>query len=168
VGDVITHKIPASKSLSREKIIEILLKSGAWPFIKQRPYGIIADPDAIPKAIYVSTYSSAPLDVDFQFLLKNDKEDFQKGIDVLNTLVVSPVILSVDATFSGFFEYIKGVDLLQIKGPHPAGNVSVQMQKHLPINMGEKVWEVRPEDVANIGKLFSSGEYSAQRTIAVV
>ncbi len=167
VGDVITHKIPASKSLSREKIIEILLKSGAWPFIKQRPYGIIADPDAIPKAIYVSTYSSAPLDVDFQFLLKNDKEDFQKGIDVLNTLVVSPVILSVDATFSGFFEYIKGVDLLQIKGPHPAGNVSVQIHKHKPINMGEKVWELRPEDVVNIGKLFINGQFSAQRTLAV-
>ena len=57
--------------------------------------------------------------------------------------------------------------ILPVNGPHPAGNVSVQMQRHLPLNMGEKVWEVRPEDVANIGKLFSSGEYSAQRTIAV-
>ena len=33
--------------------------------------------------------------------------------------------------------------------------------------MGEKVWEVRPEDVVNIGKLFSSGQFSAQRTVAV-
>jgi Na+-transporting NADH:ubiquinone oxidoreductase subunit A len=166
-GDVVTHKIPASKSLNRENITEILLNSGAWPYIKQRPYGITADPDAIPKAIYVSTYASAPLDVDFQFLLKNDKEDFQKGIDVLNAMVESPVTLSVDATFSGFFENIKGVELLRINGPHPAGNVSVQIHKHMPINMGEKVWEVRPEDVVNIGKLFDNGQFSAQRTLAV-
>ena len=166
-GDIISHKIPADKSLNRESVTEILLKSGAWPFIKQRPYGIPADPDATPKAIYVSTYTSAPLDVDFQFLLKNHKDDFQKGIDVLNALADTPAVLSIDATFSGFFESIKGVELLRINGPHPAGNVSVQIHKHMPINMGEKVWEVRPEDVVNIGKLFTDGQYSAQRTLAV-
>jgi Na+-transporting NADH:ubiquinone oxidoreductase subunit A len=77
------------------------------------------------------------------------------------------VILSVDATFSGFFENIKGVELMLIKGPHPAGNVSVQIHKNKPINMGEKVWELRPEDVVNIGKLFVNGQFSAQRTLAV-
>ena len=166
-GDVITHKIPPSNSFDRESITEVLLKSGAWPFIKQRPYGITADPDLTPKAIYVSTYASAPLDPDFQFLLKNNKEDFQSGIDILNALVETPVVLSIDATFSGFFEDIKGVELLRINGPHPAGNVSFQIHKHMPINMGEKVWEVRPEDVVNIGKLFADGQYSAQRTVVV-
>lgn len=166
-GEKLSHKIPAFKSLDKKSVTDILLKTGAWPFIKQRPYGVMADPDVIPKSIYISTYASAPLDVDFEFLLKNHKEDFQKGIDVLNFLVDDPVSLSVDATFSGFFQNIKGVDLLPIKGPHPAGNVSVQIHKNNPLNMGEKVWEVRPEDVVNIGKLFSSGQFSAQRTVAV-
>ncbi len=164
---VIKHDIKILSKLDRSTIVEILLNSGAWPFIKQRPYGILADPDIIPKSIYVSSCCTAPLGVDFEFLLKNDKDSFQLGIDVLNTLVKEPINLSIDASFSGFLEKIKGVNILLVNGPHPAGNVSVQMQKHLPINMGEKVWEVRPEDVANIGKLFSSGEYSAQRTIAV-
>tara|TARA_X000000950_G_scaffold287829_1_gene401853 strand:- start:654 stop:2006 length:1353 start_codon:yes stop_codon:yes gene_type:complete len=166
-GEVVAHKIPSLDSLDREKVTEILLNSGAWPFIKQRPYGIVAQPDVIPKAIYISSYASAPLDVDFQFLLKNNKEDFQKGIDVLNYLIEKPVILSVDATFPGFFDDIKNVESLGINGPHPAGNVSVQIHKHMPINIGEKVWEVRPEDVVNIGKLFSYGQFSAQRTVAV-
>ena len=164
---VTKHDIKILSKLDRSTIVEILLNSGAWPFIKQRPYGILADPDIIPKSIYVSSCCTAPLGVDFEFLLKNDKDSFQLGIDVLNTLVKEPINLSIDASFSGFLEKIKGVNILLVNGPHPAGNVSVQMQKHLPINMGEKVWEVRPEDVANIGKLFSSGEYSAQRTIAV-
>jgi len=165
-GEIITHKI-TSKSLTPKNISEILLKSGAWPFIKQRPYGIIANPYMTPKAIYISTYASAPLDVDFQFLLKNNKEDFQKGIDILNTMVEKPVILSVDSSFSGFFENIKGAELLRINGPHPAGNVSVQIHKHSPINMGDNVWEVRPEDVVNIARLFENGQFSAQRTVAI-
>lgn len=164
---IISHKIPATKSLDRETVLELLLKSGSWPFIRQRPYGVIADPDATPKAIFISTYNSAPLDADFQFLLKNNKDDFQKGVNVLNFLVDTPVVLSVDAVFSGFFQEIKGAEILRVNGPHPAGNVSVQIHKHVPINMGEKIWEVRPEDVVNIGKLFSDGKYSAQRTIAV-
>ena len=164
---VTKHDINILSKLDRSTIVEILLNSGAWPFIKQRPYGILADTDIIPKSIYVSSCCTAPLGVDFEFLLKNDKDSFQLGIDVLNTLVKEPINLSIDASFSGFLEKIKGVNILLVNGPHPAGNVSVQMQKHLPINMGEKVWEVRPEDVANIGKLFSSGEYSAQRIIAV-
>ena len=164
---VTKHDINILSKLDRSTIVEILLNSGAWPFIKQRPYGILADPDIIPKSIYVSSCCTAPLGVDFEFLLKNDKDSFQLGIDVLNTLVKEPINLSIDASFSSFLEKIKGVNILHVNGPHPAGNVSVQMQKHLPINMGEKVWEVRPEDVANIGKLFFSGEYSSQRTIAV-
>ena len=63
----------------------------------------LADPDIIPKSIYVSTCCTAPLGVDFEFLLKNDKDDFQLGIDVLNTLVKKPINLSIDAYFSGFF-----------------------------------------------------------------
>tara|TARA_X000000950_G_scaffold227624_1_gene274811 strand:+ start:6169 stop:7521 length:1353 start_codon:yes stop_codon:yes gene_type:complete len=161
------HSIGALDKMDRAATMEVLLSSGAWPFIKQRPYGILADPQVVPKAIYVSTFSTAPLDVDFQFLLKNNKDDFQIGIDVLNQLVDNPVNLSIDASFSGFFHNIKDVNFIAIKGPHPAGNVSVQMHNHNPINMGENVWEVRPEDVVNIGKLFSSGEFSAQRTIAV-
>jgi len=166
-GDAVVHEVPAAKALDRETVRDILLKSGAWPFIRQRPYGVLANADIVPKAIYVSTFTSAPLDVDYQFLLKNNKEDFQNGIDVLNHLIDDPIKLTVDVNFSGYFESIKGVDKLPIDGPHPAGNVSVQIHNHSPLNMGEKVWEVRPEDVVNIGKLFSNGIFSAQRTVAV-
>ena len=107
---VIKHDIKMLSKLDRSTIVEILLNSGAWPFIKQRPYGILADPDITPKSIYVSTCCTAPLGVDFEFLLKNDKDSFQLGIDVLNTLVKEPINLSIDATFSGFLEKIKGVN----------------------------------------------------------
>ena len=148
---------------ARRKILKIVIEEQEGEIITHK----ITSKSLTPKAIYISTYASAPLDVDFQFLLKNNKEDFQKGIDILNTMVEKPVILSVDSSFSGFFENIKGAELLRINGPHPAGNVSVQIHKHSPINMGDNVWEVRPEDVVNIARLFENGQFSAQRTVAI-
>ena len=38
--------------LSGEEVRKALLESGLWPFFVQRPYGIIADPEAAPKAIF--------------------------------------------------------------------------------------------------------------------
>jgi Na+-transporting NADH:ubiquinone oxidoreductase subunit A len=138
-----------------------------WPFIQQRPYGIVANPSDTPKAIFVSTYATAPLAIDYDFTLQHDQEDFQKGIEVLNHLVETPVYLGVSKSSPGFFEQIQHVNHYSISGPHPAGNVSFHIQEICPLNAGERVWTVNPEDVVNIGRFFSSGEFSGQRTIAV-
>lgn len=164
---VVKHDIPALNELDRNQVIELLLKAGAWPFITQRPYGTVAQPEDSPKAIFVSAYTTAPLDVDYEFLLKNNKAEFQKGIDVLAQLCPK-VTLTADASFKGFFEKINNADIVGVSGSHPAGNVGVQIHKLNPINAGERVWVVNPEDVANIGALFLNGEFSAQRTVAVV
>lgn len=162
----VQHQIPALEELSDEAIKEILLQSGAWPFITQRPYGTIASPEDQPKAIFVSAMTSAPLDVDYDFLLKNDKSAFQKGIDVLAK--IAPVTLTTDGNFKGFFEKITNAEVVGVTGKHPAGNVGVQIHHLNPINAGERVWTICPEDVVNIGALFTSGVFNAQRTVAVV
>ena len=163
----VKHEIPELNTLDQEQTKEILLKAGAWPFITQRPYGTIARPEDTPKAIFVSTYTTAPLDVDYDFLLKNNKAEFQKGIDVLAKLTDN-LTLTADASFKGLFEKIENANIVGVSGNHPAGNVGVQIHQLNPINAGESVWVVKPEDVANIGALFMNGEFSAQRTVALV
>ena len=111
----VKHEIPELNALDQEQIKEILLKAGAWPFITQRPYGIIASPEDTPKAIFVSTYTSAPLDVDYDFLLKNNKVEFQKGIDVLAKLTEN-LTLTADANFKGFFEKIDNANIVGVSG----------------------------------------------------
>ena len=162
----VAHQIPSLDGLDAEIVKELLLQSGAWPFIAQRPYGTLAQPEDQPKAIFVSSMTSAPLDVDYDFLLKNNKAEFQKGIDVLAKL--APVTLTTDGNFKGFFEKITNADVVGVTGKHPAGNVGVQIHHLNPVNAGERVWTVNPEDVANIGALFLTGQYAAQRTVAVV
>jgi len=163
----VKHEIPELNTLDQNQTKEILLKAGAWPFITQRPYGTIARPEDTPKAIFVSTYTTAPLDVDYDFLLKNNKTEFQKGIDVLAKLTDN-LTLTADASFKGLFEKIENANIVGVSGNHPAGNVGVQIHHLAPVNAGETVWVVNPEDVANIGALFMSGEFSAQRTVALV
>ena len=45
---------------SREDIIKGMLDSGVWPFIRQKPFDIIANPSDMPKAIFISTFNTAP------------------------------------------------------------------------------------------------------------
>ena len=166
-NDSVKFKTTNFKNFSADEIKEILLKSGTWPFILQRPYGIIAHPEDKPKAIYISAYSTLPLDVDFDFILKNKKDNFQLGLSMLSRLTEN-LYLTVDSNFNSFFKNIKAATLLKVKGPHPAGNVGVQIHNHKPISPGEKVWTVKPEDVSNIGSLFKTGEFCSDRTVAVV
>ena len=59
----------SAADLNREQIIETLLSSGAWPFIRQKPFDVIANPDDKPKAIFISTFNTAPLAADNDFVL---------------------------------------------------------------------------------------------------
>lgn len=158
-----------SGKLSREEVIEKLLKSGVWPFIRQRPYSVIANPADAPKAIFISTFDTAPLAPDNDFVLKGYEKAFQKGIDVLTTLTKGKVHLNINAKapHSELFANAKGVQLNAFEGPHPAGNVGVQISKIDPLNKGEVIWYLYPQDVVVIGKLFLTGKFDAERIIAL-
>lgn len=150
-----------------ESVKEKIFKSGCGAFIVQRPYDIAANAEDTPKAIYISTFNSAPLAPDMEFALKDKQTAFQEGINALAKLTTGKVYLAVERHSTSYFKDIKGVEILNVSGPHPAGNVSVHIQKTEPINMGEKVWTVAPENVAVIGNLFLTGNFIAERTVAV-
>lgn len=156
-------------TLSREEIIEWLLKSGCWPVIRQRPFEIIADPRDTPKAIFISAFNSAPLAADSDFILHGHGEEFQAGINAITKLSGGKVHLNInaDATTSKVFTNATGVQINKISGPHPAGNVGVQIHHIDPINKGDIVWHLGPQDVLMIGRLFMEGKYDASRVVAL-
>lgn len=155
--------------MSAEDIKKNLLESGLWTTIKQRPFGKIANPADTPKNIFISGFDSAPLAPDYNFILQGREQHFQAGIDVLNKLTEGKVYLSLDGSQApGLMGNAKNVETVSFTGPHPAGNVGVQIHHIAPLNKGEIVWSVNPEDIANIGKLFKEGIYDAERTIALV
>ena len=167
-GDsTVNFKIPALSNIGKDKILELLVESGSLAFIRQRPYNIIARPDRLPKSIFVSTHSTAPYSADYAFILKNRMNEFQTGVDVMSRLIGKPINLSVSYNCESDFTSLKNVDIYKIKGAHPSGNESFQINRIDPLNSGEIVWVVKPEDLANIGSFFKTGIFSPKRTVAV-
>ena len=151
-------------SLDDAQVREALLESGLWPFIVQRPYGILADPGVTPKAIFISAFSTAPLAADTEFTLAGDIVYIQAAVTALGK--IAPVHLSVKDEGS-VFAGIQGASIHVFKGKHPAGNVGVQISHVSPIIKGQTVWTVTPEGLAAIGKLFLEGCYDVTRKVAV-
>ncbi|MFQ5335373.1 MAG: Na(+)-translocating NADH-quinone reductase subunit A [Flavobacteriales bacterium] len=155
--------------LSRDEIVEKLLNAGLWPLIRQRPYSIIANPDDKPKSIFISAFDSNPLAADCDFIVHGNGELFQIGLDAVVKLTEGKVHLNVKAggAASKVFLNSKGVVINEMAGPHPAGNVGVQIHHIDPINQNERVWYLMPQDVLTIGRLFKQGKFNAERIVAL-
>ena len=156
-------------SLSREQIIEKLLVSGTWPYLIQRPYGVIANPDDNPKAIFISAFDTAPLAPDMDFVVEGKAAEFQTGIDALAKLTEGKIHLNImeGKTNASVFTGAKNVEINTFSGPHPAGTVGTQIAHIDPINKGEVVWTIDPQSVIIIGKLFKEGIYNSERIVAL-
>lgn len=155
--------------LNRTEIVEKMLTSGVWPVIRQRPYSIIADPETSPKAIFISAFDTAPLAPDYDLIIHGHGETFQAGIDALSKLTDGAIHLNVsaDALPSKVFTNSKNVQINKFSGVHPAGNAGTQIAHLDPINKGEVVWYLRPQEVLHIGRLFQTGQVDATRMVAL-
>ncbi|MDR3133947.1 MAG: Na(+)-translocating NADH-quinone reductase subunit A [Prevotellaceae bacterium] len=163
------HPVPDLAACSREQIVSLMLESGVWPFLKQRPFGVVAHPDGRPKAIFISGFDTAPLAPDIDYVLTGEGEAFQKGIDVLCKLCDKVYLgLNGQPAAVSIFRKTKGVEVNTFIGPHPAGNVGVQIYHISPLNKGEKVWTIDPQHIVSLGRLFLKGVYNVSKVIALV
>ena len=163
----VVYKAKDVLSLSAGEVKADLLKSCLFAFMRQRPYDVIATPGDSPRAIFVSAFDSKPLAVDFEVALKGNEDDFQVGLDALSR--IAPVHLGVNASqTSAALSVAKNVQTTIFKGPHPAGNVGVQINHVAPVNKGEIVWTIGAEEVIFIGRFFNKGKIDFTRTVALV
>jgi Na+-transporting NADH:ubiquinone oxidoreductase subunit A len=156
------------ESASAEDIKSKLLTSGCWPFIKQRPYDVIANPDKSPKAIFISGFASAPLAANLNFTLQEKETELQAALTALSKLTEGEVHVSVGKHGNSPFESLKDITLHNVSGPHPSGNVGTQINKIDPVNKGEVVWTINAQDLVIIGELLLTGKFNAERIVALV
>jgi len=152
-------KAPASADEAKK----LLLNAGLWGALIQRPYGTMAKPEDTPKAIFVSSFSTAPLAANTAFTLGGALQDIQAGIDALAQIAPVHVSVSKDSPFG----QLKGATLHTVSGPHPAGNVGVQISHIAPIQKGELVWTVSLLHLAAIGHVVNTGKLDLTRKVAV-
>ena len=163
----INFKIPSLSNISMDIILQLLVESGSLAFIRQRPFNIIARTNKLPKSIFVSTHSTAPYAADYGFILRKRMNEFQIGIDMMSRLIGKPLNLSISHSCEIENANLTNVEIYKIKGLHPSGNESFQINRIDPLNSGEVVWVIKPEDLANIGSFFETGVFNPKRTGAV-
>jgi Na+-transporting NADH:ubiquinone oxidoreductase subunit A len=156
---------------TREQLVSFLLDAGAWPLIRQRPFNVLADTDEVPRDIFISTFDTAPLAPDLNFVVEGREAAFQKGLDVLNKLTTGKVYLGVDGrgkqTPHKAFTEAKGVEQRYFHGKHPAGNVGVQIHHIKPVGPADKVWTLGVQEVITLGCLFTERRFNAARVVAI-
>jgi len=165
--DYMINKVPDLDTADGETIKSYLLQCGGWPFIKQRPYDVIADPSVTPKAIFVSAYGTAPLAADPDFILKDKEQEIRAAVMGLSKLTPGKIHVTIGKSSRSPFKDIKGIELHKISGPHPAGLVGTQINKIDPVNKGEMVWTLSPQDMVMLGELLLTGKFNAERIVAL-
>jgi len=155
------------KKMKAAEVKSHLLAAGCWPFIMQRPYDVIANPEKTPKAIFISAYASAPLAADYDYVLDGKEKELQAAVTALSKLTSGEVHVSIGKNAESLFEGLNNITLHKVSGPHPSGNVGTQISQIDPINKGEVVWTVTPQDLVIIGELLLTGKFNAERIIAL-
>lgn len=168
-NEFVDHGIKNALSMQPKDVKKYILDAGLWFLVKQRPYDVVANPDFDPRDIFVTGFSSAPLAPSYDFILEGQEKDLQTGLDALSKLTKGKVYLSVSPkTKNDALRNAKNVIVTEFEGPHPAGNVGVQINHIAPINNGEVIWTLNALDVAMIGRLFNTGKADLTRTVALV
>lgn len=156
------------KKSSPDEIKQYLAQAGLFSYIKQRPYDIIANPADSPRDIFISCIFSAPLAPDFEFITQREIEHFIAGLRVIARLTTGCVYLALSPdTQLELPDLPDNIKKVYFEGPHPTGNVGVQINHLKPVNKGEIVWTINALDVLFFGRLFARGVVDLTRLVAL-
>ena len=163
--DYKTYTREEISNLSGEQVLENILNANLFTFFRQRPFNVIPNHKIPPRDIFISGINTSPLSVDIEVVMASQLEDFQYGIDAISKLTKGNVFLTTKR--NSILSSVENVKLNTISGPHPAGNVGIQIHHIAHLKPGEIVWTINPQDVVSLGRLFKNGRYHPKRIISV-
>lgn len=146
---------------------QLLGQSGLLAAMRNRPYDIVPNSGTTPRDIFVTALDTAPLALPLTSQLGKDAtEVLTKAVAALKTLTSGKVYISTGDDWT--FGDIDGAEQVSVSGPHPAGNVGIQIANIAPVNKGENVWTLDVVTLYKIGVLLTTGHIDPTVTVAVV
>ena len=88
-------------------------------------------------------------------------------VSVLDKLTEGKVNVSLEKSSKSIFRDLKNIDIYNVSGPHPSGNVGTLINRVDPINKGESVWTISAQDLVIIGNMILTGEFNAERILSL-
>ena len=170
-NDDIDFNNPSEKSIDEytsDEIKKILLDTGLWPNFRQRPFSKIADPNNIPKSIFISAMPTAPFSLDLNFILNDSTLFLNDGFKLLKKLTNGSVNLVIDKNKEyNIFSNLDNIEKHEFSGPHPSGNVGIHIHHIDPISdKNDIVWYLSLQDLNDIGRFFNNGTYPTEKYIS--
>lgn len=156
--------------LSRQSVVDDLLKSGLWTALRTRPYSKVPNPETTPHSLFVNLMDSNPLAADPALILAARHDDLIAGINLLATLPQHQLYVcsNPDTAADIAPQRLAGnVEIQQFRGPHPAGLAGTHIHMLQPAGAHKEVWTINYQDVIAIGKLFATGELDTERVISL-
>lgn len=150
---------------SAEAARALLLESGLWAMMRQRPYDIVPGADATFRDIFVTGFDSAPLAIYQTEFSDEDIKALESGARLLSLLTSGKVYISRRAGMS--LPDIKGAEMVDVEGPHPASNAGTVIAAIKPVNKGETVGCLTLPTLMRIGSLLISGTLDCTTTVAI-
>ncbi|SDT99700.1 Na(+)-translocating NADH-quinone reductase subunit A [Halopseudomonas salegens] len=152
-------------SLDPQAIRDQLVQSGVWTALRTRPYSKVPALDSKPSSIFVTAIDTHPLAADPAVIIQEYATDFENGLKVLARLAPIWLCKADGVQLPG--ESLEGVRCESFAGPHPAGLPGTHIHSLDPVGVSKEVWQIYPQDVIAIGKLFTEGKIWTERVVAL-
>lgn len=167
--EYLEQKVINLAQASRQEIIEALKIGGLFANIRSRPFNLLANPDRLPRNIFVKAIESAPFVPPAELQVEGHETEFQAGLQALAKLTEGSVHLVYrKGTTCRAFTEAKYVTKHTAEGPHPVGTHSLHIQIIDPIkNADDVVWTCDAYDVVCIGHLLTKGRYFVEKIVSV-
>jgi Na+-transporting NADH:ubiquinone oxidoreductase subunit A len=158
------EKCKFSGKLTKENVQKFLLETNLWWIIQQRPFGCIANPNDTPKGIFISGFDSSPLAPDLSYLIQGNQEAFNKGLEMIHALADGNLHIGAKKDTEALF---KLGEIHEFSGPHPSGNVGIQIHHISPVMPGQLAWTVDVQNILLLGNILINGEFNTERIIPI-
>jgi Na+-transporting NADH:ubiquinone oxidoreductase subunit A len=157
----------APDSLTRDAIRGLLVESGLWTAIRERPFSKVPAPDARADALFITAMDTNPHAPIPEVVLEGRMDDFLLGASIVAKLLDGPTYLCVGEHSEIGDRAPASVSVERFAGPHPAGTVGLHIHRLRPVNRQHSVWHIGYQDVAAVGNLFSTGRLDVSRVISI-
>jgi len=159
--------VPSLADVNRADLVDFLKSTGTLGNIIQRPFGVIASPDVTPRDIFISAFDTAPLAPDASLMLAGRSADINKGIEVLSKLTDGNVYISFNPKQAAIGGAVQNAEVHYFDGPHPAGNVGIQIHHIKPIKGADTVWTLPIDELLTLGNLFNTGQLKQEKIVSI-
>jgi Na+-transporting NADH:ubiquinone oxidoreductase subunit A len=153
--------------LGFEDVRNLLIESGLWTSLRQRPFSKVAAIDERPSSVFITAADTRPHAANPEVVVGENAEAFIAGAKVVSKLTEGKTYL---CKMAGAVIASPSQDFVEVKefaGKHPAGLVGTHMHFVEPVSEKRTAWHIGYQDVIAVGKLFLSGKLSTERVIAL-